>query len=92
MKLGTKIKSLRQAKSWSLSETAARLKTSVSTYRDWEDGRKIPAEMLVAIAALHGSSVSALLGQKQRANEELALGIMALEKALEHIRSALSKL
>lgn len=92
MNLATKLKQLRIQKSWSLAGTARRLGVPVSTYKEWELGRKIPVEQLVNLAGLHSTSVSQLLGQKQNSNEELAKGLLALETAMTHVKKAISYL
>lgn len=92
MKLATKLKQLRIEKSWSLATAARRLSVPVSTYKEWEMGRKIPVDQLVNLAALHSTSVSNLLGQKQISNEELAKGLLALEAAMAHVKKAISHL
>ena len=92
MDLGEKLKELRNRQRWSLTETAKALKVSLTTYREWEEGRKIPAERLVSLASLHSISVSELLGQKQIANEELARALTCFEAGVAHVRKALSHL
>lgn len=92
MGLGARLKELRNKKSWSLTKTAEALGVSVTTYREWEEGRKIPVERLVSLAGLHSTSVSELLGQKQVANEQLALALKCFESGIDHVRKALAQL
>ncbi len=92
MDLGKTLKNLRNKKGWSLTETAKELRVSLTTYREWEEGRKIPADKLVSLAALHSISVSELLGQKQVVNTELASALQCFETGIAHVRKALSHL
>jgi len=68
------------------------LGVSVTTYREWEEGRKIPVERLVSLAELHSTSISDLLGQKQLANEELAMALKSFANGIDHVRKALAQL
>ena len=92
MGLGKALKELRNKRGWTLTETAKALKVSLTTYREWEEGRKLPADKLVSLAALHSISVSELLGQRQLSNEELARALSCFETGIAHLRKAISNL
>jgi transcriptional regulator with XRE-family HTH domain len=81
MGLSRRLKELRNNRDWSLTKTAEALGVSVTTYREWEEGRKIPVERLASLAELHGTSISDLLGKKQVVNEELAMALSVLKPA-----------
>lgn len=50
MKITQKIRQLRKERKMTLKETAKLLCVPVSTYRDWEYGRKIPADAAIKLA------------------------------------------
>lgn len=86
------LKICRDRKGWSQIKAAKKIGVSNSTYRGWEEGRRIPSEVIPAVALAFETSVSALLGMRQEANEELAQAILCLEDGFEHIKKALAKL
>lgn len=92
MNLSKKLKELREAKAWSLVDTAKRAQVPISSYRGWEEGRKVPVEMLVKLAEIHGISISHLLGERQVSNQELAQAMSCFERGMEHLKKAISRL
>jgi transcriptional regulator with XRE-family HTH domain len=87
--LARKICKLRAERSWSANKVARKLKVSPSTYRGWEKNGKVSAESLLDLAAIYSVSVSALLGQKQESNIQLASAIRCFEEGLTHVKNAL---
>lgn len=83
------LQELRQKKKWSLAQAAKRLGVPTSTYREWEAGRRIPAEALLKLSSVFGVSVSNLLGQVDERSEKLKKSVYYLEAALELVREAL---
>lgn len=92
MTLEQKLKELRAGKGWSLTRTAKKLNVSLTTYREWEAGRRPPIERLIQICALYTMSISELLGQKTLAHQELAKAIELFEGALSCLKGAMARL
>lgn len=65
-----------------MKEAAAEIGVSVSTYRDWEYGRKVPACKVVAISKAFRVSIHQVLGVNEDPNQE------ALKAALYFIEDA----
>lgn len=86
MKLGSKVRALRLEKRMTIKEVAQGLGVSASTYRDWEYGRKIPAEHLQRLASVFQVSTDELIGTKFAAGSELMEAISCIEKGLGLLR------
>jgi len=86
MKLGTKVRALRLQKRMTIKEVAQGLGVSPSTYRDWEYGRKIPAENLPRIASVLQVSTEELIGDQLTARGDLMEAISCIEKGLGLLR------
>ena len=65
MNIGKKIRDLRLQRRMKMTEVAKLIEVSVSTYRDWEYGRKIPAKYLGKIARALSTSVGTLTDEKR---------------------------
>ncbi len=68
MSIGKKIRDLRLQKRMKMTEVAKLIEVSVSTYRDWEYGRKIPAKYIGKIATALSASIGDLTGEKSTDN------------------------
>lgn len=66
MKFGLRIKKLQKYSGKSVKEVAADVGVSVSTYREWENGRKIQGEPYEKIAKSLGVSIQTLLSSRQK--------------------------
>ena len=86
MKLGSKIRGLRLETRMTIKEVAQGLEVSPSTYRDWEYGRKIPAEYLPRLASVLQVSTEELIGSKVAVGGELVEAISCIEKGLRLLR------
>lgn len=63
MNIGKKIRELRIQREMKMTEVAKLIEVSVSTYRDWEYGRKIPANYILKIASALSTSVEDLTNE-----------------------------
>ena len=70
MNIGEKIRDLRLQRRMKMTEVAKLIEVSVSTYRDWEYGRKIPAKYLGKIARALSTSVGTLTDEKSKGEPE----------------------
>ena len=77
--LGQRLQELRRQKDLSVSDCARYLEVSVSTYREWENGRTIKGEPYVLMAELFEVSLGELLTGRA---SDLAKGLSELEKRI----------
>ncbi len=87
MNLSQKIRKYRIDKRMTLKETAKRLEIPVSTYRDWEYGRKIPAEVISKLSEVFEIPLSAFMENPSPHKKDLASAIALLEEALKIVKS-----
>lgn len=90
--LGERLRQLRMEKAQSLKEIAGQLGVSLTTYREWEEGRRVPAEYLPNLANIHSVSITALLGLENEAELELKRALSQFESGIKLLRQALNKL
>lgn len=88
MSLSQRIKKLRQEQKMTLKEMAQHLGVPTSTYRDWEYGSKIPADVLIELSQLFKSSPNELLGLEKIQNRNLRQAIQLIEEGLKLLRTA----
>ena len=66
MNIGKKIRELRLMRRMKMTEVAKHIEVSVSTYRDWEYGRKIPIALSTTVGALtEEKSIDDLAGRQK---------------------------
>lgn len=87
MKLAQKIRQLRLERKLTLKETAKCLNVPVSTYRDWEYGRKMPADVILKLAEIFGVPMTAF-AKRELPGADLQRAIDLMEEALRIVRSA----
>ena len=88
MTLSQRIRKIRQEQKMTLKKMAECLQVPASTYRDWEYGSKIPAEMLIQISQLLNSSPNELLDFEQTQLKGMQKGISLIEAGLKLLKSA----
>ena len=88
MTLSQRIRKIRQEQKMTLKKMAEYLQVPTSTYRDWEYGSKIPAEMLIQISQLLNSSPNELLDFEQTQLKGMQKGISLIEAGLKLLKSA----
>lgn len=88
-KRNDRLKTLREEKGISMNQIARELKVATSTYRDWELGRRIPAESLKCLAQTLGVSLAALLGEEDEKSEQLKKAIACFEEGLALLKASL---
>lgn len=88
--LMSQIQNLRYRKKWSVSMAARKLNIAISTYREWEKGRKIPAEALVKIANLYEMPLSYFSNRPELKDENLKKAIYYFEAGLEYLKNTQS--
>jgi transcriptional regulator with XRE-family HTH domain len=91
MRISKRIYKLRLERRLTIKATAQLLGVPASTYRDWEYGRKIPAECLPGLAETFGVSVGELLDPSSAHPNELLKVTSLLEEALSMIRKAIAR-
>lgn len=86
--LAQRIKKARSAAGMSMKQVAAKLHVPTSTYRDWEYGRKIPADKLPGIAKALSLSIGELMDSKSELGDLKKVENLLLE-ALRTLRQIL---
>lgn len=89
MKLAQKIRQLRIERKMTLKETAKYLGVPVSTYRDWEYGRKMPADAILKLAETFDVPMSAFSKREKSPGADLQRAIDLMEEALRIVRNAI---
>jgi len=70
-----------------LKQMAQAVGVSVSTYRDWEYGRKIPASKVSLISKALSVSTVELLGEAESSRERsIGAAVSLIEEALDHLK------
>ena len=87
--LGQRLKRLREKNNLSVKEVAQALGIPVTTYREWENGRKIVGEPYPALAELFEVSVYELITGEKGKESNALLCVEAIRAELEKIRSHL---
>jgi transcriptional regulator with XRE-family HTH domain len=83
--LGKRLKRLRTERNLSVKDVAEALEIPVTTYREWENERKIVGEPYPALAKLFGIGVYELItGEKSKDSDAL--------KSIEVIKDELAKI
>lgn len=82
---GTRLKNLRELKSLSVKEMAERSQVPLSSYREWEQGRKILGEPYPNLAKALGVPLGELFGLQSIEQKEVV-------GALEEVKFALYRL
>lgn len=87
---GKKLRSLREERRLTMKEVAEQAGVSLSTYREWEYGRKILGEPYVKIAEALGVSVGELLSGKKPTKQGVMDELRALEVHLQNLKRELA--
>ena len=94
MKLNKKLKELRKDHSYSLEDVAQRIDIPVSTYRDYEYGSRLPADLLPRLCNLYQISVSEMFDLKSNykfSKEQCKNVISDIESSLQQLKDILYK-
>lgn len=89
MKTAQRMRELRLEKNMTLKETAFLLEVPVSTYRDWEYGRKVPADIISKLAEIFDVPISIFSMKGPTSTVELKRAAVLLEEALKIVRNAI---
>lgn len=87
--LGKRLKRLREAKNLSVKDVADSLSIPVTTYREWENERKIVGEPYPALAELLEVSVYELITGEKKNDSEVLGSIETIKRELEKVRQYL---
>lgn len=92
MEFNKRLKRLREEQGLSPKVMAEKLEVSVSTYRDWEYGRKITGEPYVKISEVLNIGLSELFGKKPSEYSEFKMAIHKLKEALNQLEATCESL
>lgn len=84
--LGKKLLARRQEKRLNVKEVARQIGVSESTYRDWENGRKIQGEPYLKISETLDISLSALMGVEKDTAANVLDEVKAIEEHVKRLR------
>lgn len=87
--LGKRLRILRNSKNLSIKEVATRIGVPVTTYREWENDRKIVGEPYVDLAKVFEISVYELITGEKGSSEDLSKSFKAIETELSKIKESL---
>lgn len=90
--LSVRLKRLRVTNGLAVKEVAEKIGVPLTTYREWENGRKILGEPYIDLANIFGVSVYELIAGEQKSSAELRISFEIIEKELLNLKqSMLSK-
>ena len=87
-----RLKKLREEKGITPKAMAEKLEVSVSTYRDWEYGRKITGEPYVKISEVLNIGLGELFGKSVSDYSEFKEAIKSVREALNRLESTCESL
>lgn len=87
--LGIRLRQLRNERQLSASEVAQALEISVSTYREWENGRAIRGEPYVKLAKILQVTLSELLTGEPHETSKILRQFHELEEVIRRIKQTL---
>lgn len=87
--LGKRLKTLRSSKDLSIKEVATRIGVPITTYREWENDRKIVGEPYVELAKVFEISIYELITGEKGSAEDLSKSFKAIETELSKIKESL---
>jgi transcriptional regulator with XRE-family HTH domain len=87
MKIAQKIRQLRLDRKMTLKEMAKYLDVPVSTYRDWEYGRRMPAEAILKLSEVFGVPMM-VFTKRELPGAALQRAAYLMEEALRIVRNA----
>ncbi len=88
MKIAQRIRKLRLERKMTLKETANLLDVPVSTYRDWEYGRKMPADAILKLSEAFDVPITVFTHREMNPGSDLQRAIDLIEEALKIVRNA----
>lgn len=86
---GERLKRLREGKNLSVKEVADQINVPVTTYREWEHGRKIVGEPYVDLAKAFEISVHELITGQKYGNDGIYKSVEVIEAELKKIKENL---
>lgn len=87
--LGKRLKRLREARKLSVKHVADALSIPVTTYREWENDRKIVGEPYPALAKLFEVSVYELITGVKSKDSEVFISLETIKIEIDKIRTHL---
>lgn len=87
--LGERLKKLRAKKGLSVKDVAITIGVPVTTYREWENGRKIVGEPYKQLADILGVSLFELITGEKMAAHSVIDSISCIEDELQKIKNYL---
>lgn len=87
--LGVRLRRLRNGKNLSVKDVAENLGIPTTTYREWENGRKIVGEPYIGLSKLFDVSVYELITGEKVTASEFVTSIDLIEEELRKIKKYL---
>ena len=86
MDIAINLKKYRKVRNLSIKDIAVRVGVAESTYRDWENGRKIQGEPYQKLSDALGIDVLTLLNIKSPGNDFVKKQLLMIEECVKNIR------
>jgi transcriptional regulator with XRE-family HTH domain len=85
--IGKRIKAGREKKGWSVTEAAKAIGIPTSTYREWEYGRGVRADLVLVLSEALDVSVVELLRGEKPGKAEILQDLQEIERLLAAIKT-----
>lgn len=90
--IGMKMKKRRIQLNLKVKEVAKEIGVSESTYRDWENGRKIQGEPYILISKALKMNIADLLSIERNSFSEIQTQLIMIENCVKNIRESVIKI
>lgn len=87
--LGNRLKTLREKKGLTVKEVSDKIGVPITTYREWENGRKIVGEPYAQLSKVFEISVFELITGEKASSTELFKSVEIIEIELQKIKQNL---
>lgn len=87
--LGERLKKLREKKGLTVKDVSDKIEVPITTYREWEHGRKIVGEPYIQLSKVFEISVYELITGEKASSTELFKSVEVIEIELKKIKQNL---
>lgn len=87
--LGDRLKKLREKKGLSVKEVSDKIGVPLTTYREWEHGRKIVGEPYIELSKVFEVSIYELISGEKSSSTDLVKSVETIELELKKIKENL---